>query len=113
LLSTNPADWFGTTTMDSSRGRALLLERSGNLVRVLVPIVDVDEAVVRFGVQTTDPIISVAINGAPAPDAQVSGSSEGTSITGPWRRGWNIVTVTGLGPLEPTSITVTRTPADR
>jgi len=107
-LPTDPVEWSGQIAMDSSQGRALLVEHQTHSVRLLVPVVDPDDATVLVGVRTTNDQLSITINGAPAPDAQVGSESEGTSLTGPWRRGWNIVEVTGSAPLDLIWITLAR-----
>ncbi len=109
-LPIDPAEWVGQFTMDSSHGRALLLDHHDTRTRLLVPIVNPDDAAVQVGVRTTTDQLSVTVNGAPAPMAQVGSDTEGTSLTGPWRRGWNIVEVTGAAPLDITWITPARTP---
>jgi hypothetical protein len=108
-LPIDPAEWVGRFTMDNSHGRALLLDYHNTRARLLVPITDPDDAAVLVGVRTTTDRLSVTINGVPATDAQVGSESDGTPLTGLWRRGWNIVEVTGAKPLDVTWITPGRT----
>jgi hypothetical protein len=108
-LPIDPAEWVGRFTMDNSHGRALLLDHHGTRARLLVPITDPDDAAVQVGVRTTNDQLSVTINGVPAPLAEVGSETVGTTLTGRWRRGWNIVEVTGAAPLDVTWIMATPT----
>jgi len=101
-------EWSGQVNIESPRGRALLLEHGHGRARLLVPITDPDDTTVLLGVRTSDEWLSVTMNGAPAPAAHVRAAPEGTALTGAWRRGWNIVEVTGAAALELTWITATR-----
>lgn len=84
-LPTDAAEWPDHIMFDSTEGRALVIEQGDHSARLLVPIVDPDHATVEVGLRTT--------NTAP-------GVTETTQLTGPWRRGWNIVEVAGATPLE-------------
>jgi hypothetical protein len=105
-LPIDPAEWVGQFTLDSSHGRALLLDHHDNRARLLVPIANPDETTVQIGVRTTNDQLSVTISGVPAPMAQVGHEAVGTPLTGPWRHGWNVVEVTGVASLDVTWITL-------
>jgi hypothetical protein len=106
-LPTDASEWTGRINMDSAQGRAVLLEHHGSRARLLVPVVDPPDAAVAVGVTTTDPQLAVTINGAPTTAAQVRPVLDGTPVTGGWRRGWNIVELTGVAPFEVVWFTAT------
>lgn len=101
-------EWSARVDIESPRGRALLLEHRGDRARLLVPVADPDNSTVALGVRAVDEWLSVTINNVPAPAAHVRSEREGTSLIGAWRRGWNIVEVTGGPGLELTWLTATR-----
>jgi len=105
-LPIDPAEWVGQFTMDRSHGRALLLDHHDNRASLLVPIDNAVDAAVLLGVPPPHDQLSVTINGVPAPRAQVGNEAVGTPVAGPWRRGWNIVAVTGVASLDVTWITL-------
>lgn len=97
-LPTDAGEWPGRVMFDTPEGRALLIEQGDDSARVLVPIVAPDHSTVEVGLRTTN---------------RQPGVTKTTRLTGPWRRGWNIVEITGATPLELVWLSVMPTRADR